>query len=233
MAPLSIQVSGSSTITHYPEQAVLCATIRSESTKKESASKAVTTTSNKLHSLLVALSREANFDQTLGTPPVESHSSTSIFTGFFNGYDHRGEPTGPTYHASISYTIHFRYFSKLSEIVARLIEFPNIKIDSIEWCLTDETKQSLASESRKLAMQDAIQKANDYAELIGRKVVPAEISEDGDCDYQMSYVVNMPDMSVLPMCRPMMTVHHALKEAPQDIKLTGSVSVKFVAVDDA
>ena len=237
MAPLSIKVSGISTITHHPEQAVLSITVRSESAEKDVVSKAVTATSNELHALFTKLSSNSDFDQSLSQAPVAIFSSTSLSTGFVNEYNNYGEFTGPTHHASISYSVRFRDFSKLNEVIFKLAIYPNLEINSIEWCLTDETKKSFASEFRKLAMQDAVLRANDYAEVIGRKVVATEISEGVGSDYQMSHMVKMPTMPVPRRVRqPMMFQEPKTKDidmTPHDIKLTGSVNVKFVAIKGA
>jgi hypothetical protein len=57
-----------------------------------------------------------------------------------------------------------------------LVGTPLVEIHSIDWRLTDETLKALQSEARKLALQDAIQQAQDYSAIVGREVIPVEIS---------------------------------------------------------
>ena len=45
---------------------------------------------------------------------------------------------------------------------------PLVSIGRVEWRLTDATKESLASESRREAVKNAVVKARDYADVLGK-----------------------------------------------------------------
>lgn len=70
--------------------------------------------------------------------------------------------------------------------VRKLVAYPNIDIDSIDWKLTDATGEAVGSKPRKEVFRDAAQKGNDYAEVVDRKVVAVEIVDTGQPSPGMS-----------------------------------------------
>jgi uncharacterized protein YggE len=60
-------------------------------------------------------------------------------------------------------------------VVAKLLSYSNLQIQSLHWILTEASQKELVSETHKEAMRDAVQKANDYSDIIGRKVIDVAI----------------------------------------------------------
>jgi len=232
MAPLTIDVSGQSIISRHPERAVLFLDVKSDGPEQEIVSKDVTTTSNNLHQHLKELLPKYYDNGSPVDGPVESFSSTLLRTWSAVPTDDKNKPLDRVYYATSSFEVVFYDFKKLSEIVGKLVAQPKVEINSIEWRLAEATKKELGSESRKLAMRDAIDKANDYAEVIGREVVAVEIN-DGDSTPNEGRRRYM-------MARSSPTRAHALDYWNQDvtpfdlnpkqIEFKGSVRVKFEAV---
>lgn len=73
----------------------------------------------------------------------------------------------PTFTAQATFNIKFSDFSVLNTLVTRFAAMDNVVIQNTEFRLTDATRASIESETRKAAAKDAIQKAHDYAETFG------------------------------------------------------------------
>ena len=234
MTPLTINVSGQSSISRHPERGVLQVSVKADGHDKETVSKEVTLTSNELHQLFKELSPKDVFGILTADAPVTIFSSTMLRTWSQASTDKDGNPLPRVHYATSSYQVFFRDFAKLSEVVGKLVTYPNVEIQSIDWRLTDSTQKALGCESRQLAMRDAIQKANDFAEVIGRKVVPVEINDGGQGSFNQTHQMPMVKSRLFGSAAPasIPDASNALDLTPQDIRFTGSVDVKFEAVSD-
>ncbi|KAJ5288222.1 hypothetical protein N7478_003908 [Penicillium angulare] len=241
MAPLSIQVSGKSTISRHPERAVLKVTVKAEGDERHTISNQVILTSNELHTIFQELSPKAEFGTATLDAPVTVFSSTGLSTWSHN-LKKKNELEVTRYYAQSSFQAKFRNLATLSQVTGKLVTYPLVDINSIEWCLTDETQQNLSSESRKLAIRNAIEKANDFAEVVGRAVVPVEIDGGEQRSFQQA-VQQMPRYMMQQMASvqgqylemsstSVADDNGALNMSPQDIRYTGSVQVRFAAADE-
>ena len=110
---------------------------------------------------------------------------------------------------------------------------PHVTIRNIQWRLTEETKASLGSQSRKDAVTDAVMKARDYAAVLGRGKPEAFEVADGAGPHTTTYQ---------PMGQQQAGVglhggaHFALQQQgqmldfqPESLQLVSSVTVKFLA----
>lgn len=152
--------------------------VKSDGPQHETVSKNVTTKSNDLNQLFKELSPKNENGFATVDAPVTTFSSTLLRTWSRLTTSDKNRPLDRVYFATSSFEIIFCDFNKLSEIAGKLVAHPNVEIDSIDWRLTDDTKKALGSESRKLALRDAIGKANDYVNVIGREVVAVEITDE-------------------------------------------------------
>lgn len=236
MAPLSISVTGRSTIELDPQRCVLHVAVKSDGPDHDTVSKEVTTTSNQLNQYFKTLSPKPEAGTTAVDAPVTTFSSTHVRTGSRIPYDDNNKPLDRVYYASSSFQATFRDFSKMNEVMGKLVAIPKVEIGSIDWRLTPETQKSLGSQLRREAMHDAINKAKDYAEVIGREVVATKI-EDGE------YGGNFGQVTTRSMGRMHHQYHCAVRAVddqdtepldltPRRIQNTGSVNVCFEAVGD-
>ncbi|KAJ5836463.1 hypothetical protein N7447_002489 [Penicillium robsamsonii] len=177
MAPLKIVLEGKSSITRQPERAALAFVIHTSGPNQETVSKEAIEASNEINRLFNELPPKTETGETIAGSPVTTFSSTSLRTDATFPGDSSGERLPTIYHAIISLNALFQDFTKLGVIVAKLISYPNIEIKSLDWCLTEATQKAMSTESREEAMRNAVQKANDYAGVIGREVVAVEVSE--------------------------------------------------------
>ncbi|KAF3027452.1 hypothetical protein E8E15_009427 [Penicillium rubens] len=252
MAPLKIVLDGSSSTTRQPERAALSFVVKATGKNRESVSKEVTETSNEINRLFKDLSPKTETGETIKGSPVTSFSSTSLQTWSQVPSDKSGKPLPTVYHATLSLNALFQDFTKLNEVVGGLFSYPNIEIQSLEWCLTEVTQKALSSESREEAMRDAVRKASDYARVIGREVVAVEIRESaGGVQFGMNtgrysayaqhhlmmqqiQAQQQQQAAVFPSASNMSSdsgAPMALDLSPQLIRYTNQVQVEFQAAD--
>ncbi|KAJ5682726.1 hypothetical protein N7462_005891 [Penicillium macrosclerotiorum] len=230
MTPLKVTVVGQSCMSHYPERCILRVIVFSDGPEQESVSRDVTVTSNQLHQLFKELSPQTA--EGLATPeaPVTKFSTTYLRSWSDVPLDEKGRPLPqPRVHYGTStFLVVFRDFAKLSEVVGKLVTYPKVEIDSITWRLTEETEKKLASECRKQALRDALKKADDFAEVVGRKVVPVEIEDDGQGQDGKRFHTDKIASSA-PVDTSSALGDAAMDLTPQDIEFLSQVVVKFEA----
>lgn len=230
MAPLTVTVTGSSSISRQAERGVLTVSAKSEGPKKELVSHEVTSASKELHRMFTELSPKTETGTATEDAPITVFSSTMLRTGFYD--QPQPDKTRTRVHtATSSYSVIFRNLAKLGDVVGKLMTHPHVSIDRVEWKLTDATIKSLHSESRTLAMENAIEKAEDYARVVGRKVFAREIN---DSAHGNQVAMLQQQQQQFQMARS--AVHGSgvgpshdgsVDMTPQDIRYTGSVTVKF------
>ncbi len=81
------------------------------------------------------------------------------------------------YTVKASAEIIFRNMARLAEVSDELAQMPYVSMSETEWRLTDATRAELEREARRKAIADAVQKAQDYASVVGRRVVAVEIKD--------------------------------------------------------
>ncbi|KAJ6110975.1 hypothetical protein N7486_003210 [Penicillium sp. IBT 16267x] len=238
MPPLSIRVSGQATITRHPERAVLRISINASGDDKESVSTEGTRLFNELDALFKGLSPKTKYGMTTTDAPVTEFSSTILHIWTHEPPNNERNPASRVIYATSTFHVTFRDFAKLREIAKKLDAYPSVEVESIEWRLTESTEKALEYDARKQAMQNAIIKAEGYAEVIGRKVVTVEV--DDTVQFQLNHdrylrparmEYRERERELYPGWSPKAAVG-GIDPTPRDIRLINSqVSVKFEAVD--
>ena len=189
MPPLIINVSGVSTISRRAERAVVSIYVSSSGYDQQQVAEEVTAVAKTLQSTLRELSQNES-------PPGSAKSDVAgaithwtmntLSTSSYMIY-HDNDHTKPDserkrsrqYNAHISFEIKFADFTILGNVCTDLAKMQFVSIRKIDWRLTDKTKASLVGMSRKLAVEDAITKAQHYATAVGKSTVHAvEINAD-------------------------------------------------------
>ncbi|KAJ5161874.1 hypothetical protein N7492_007266 [Penicillium capsulatum] len=235
MAPLTIQIKGASSIAYRPERGALSITVKSQGPEQASVSSEVTSTSNQLNEMFTSLSPKLQSGVATPDAPVTVFSSRLLRTWSSQPTDKNENPLPPVYYATVGFNVVFRNFAKLGETVGQLSTKPNVDIKSIDWTLSEATQKEIGSETRKEAIRNAILKANDYAEVVGREVVPVEIKDCGQRTESSSSQAQGAQQVYVQAPRGMMnqvreTQTGGLDLTPQNIRYTGSVEVKFEAI---
>ncbi|RJE24936.1 hypothetical protein PHISCL_02768, partial [Aspergillus sclerotialis] len=174
MTPIEISVTGSSSIHRHPERAFLTLRVSSNGPSQATVSQEVTLRSNHIQNLLNLLSPKTETGEATPDAPVTVYSVGFLRSWSHVPHDKDGQPLERVYYAQVNINANFRDFGKLSQVAAELLALPNVEISGIDWQLTKPTRKALGSESRKLAMLDAVEKARDYAEVVGREVFAVE-----------------------------------------------------------
>ncbi|CAI7633470.1 unnamed protein product [Penicillium viridicatum] len=215
MAPLTIIVTGKSSVTHVPER------VKGNGPEQDQIAKEVSTSSTNLQKWMKSAFYHWNDDHP--EAPLTQFSSTSIKT-WTKSTDRNEQPVPNPHHASISFKAVFRDFTKLNQAIEELLVYPKVEIDGLDWSLTDETGSRLASDARKLALRDAIKQAEDYSEVLGRSVSVVEITDEGMSPYRATH----RHMMAATFGGPAGEEDPApLDLTPQDIDVESQVNVTF------
>jgi uncharacterized protein YggE len=180
MPPLVINVTGKSTVQRLAERAVLNISI--ESTSAEGQSKVgsdVRTTCATLQNIFTQLSPKTESGHAAPEAAITVWTMSSISSS--SKIPYQRDDTTPEkpreYTASSSFEVTFQKFEEMGNLLAQLSEIPFVAINRTHWQLTEPTKRALEVESRKAAMSNAVGKANDLAEVIGRYVTCVEVKD--------------------------------------------------------
>jgi hypothetical protein len=205
MPPVTITAQGTSTIFRQAERAVVTVHVSSEGTSQEKVSEEVTLTANELRSMLKGLSpktengmslplvnprdtsREISLRRDVGEAkpdaPVTYWKNSTLSTSSYQPTDDKGKKLDRLFFARTGFEIKVRDFERLGSLATTLSTMPLVSISQVEWRLTEATKASLASESRRGAVKDAVVKAGDYAAVLGRGKPEAVEVSDGNSNF--------------------------------------------------
>ncbi|CAI7622052.1 unnamed protein product [Penicillium crustosum] len=215
MAPLTIIVTGKSSVTHAPERGTLRFSVKGNGPEQDKIAKEVATSSTKLQKWMKSAFYIWNDDHP--EAPLTQFSSTSIKT-WTKSTDRNEQPVPNPHHATV-----FRDFAKLNQAIEELLVYPKVEIDGLDWSLTDETGSRLASDARKLALRDAIKQADDFSEVLGRSVSVVEITNEGISPYRATH----RHMMAASFGGPAGEDPAPLDLTPQDIDVESEVNVTF------
>jgi uncharacterized protein YggE len=110
--------------------------------------------------------------------PVTYWKNSTLSTSSYRPTDDKGRKLDRLFSARTRFEIKVRDFERLGSLAMTLSTMPLISISQVEWRLTDATKASLASESRREAVKEAVVKARDYAAVLCRgKPEVVEVSD--------------------------------------------------------
>lgn len=115
--------------------------------------------------------------------PVTYWKNSTLSTSSYRPTDDKGKKLDRLFFARTSFEIKVRDFERLGSLATTLSTMPLVSISQVEWRLTDATKASLASESRREAIKDAVVKARDYAAVLGRGTPEAVEVSDGNGNF--------------------------------------------------
>jgi hypothetical protein len=177
---LTIHTLGASTF-HQQERAVIFLDVYSSGPTQSTVSQEVTSLSNELQSLLRELAPKTASGDAAPTAAVTHWSMSSLGTGSHMPWDtHKQRQGERVFTAQTSFQIKFRDFSKLGEYASEVAGVPHVSVRRIDWRLTDQTKAHLGQLCRKKAVEDAVAKAADYADVLGRRNVrDVEVNDAG------------------------------------------------------
>jgi uncharacterized protein YggE len=225
MAPISIVVTGTSTIIRKAERATLVIDVSDTGPSQKEAVDHVTNTAKQLQSGFKLL---APTEGTSPRPAITRWIMSNMSTGQWNVWL-SGQST-TTYRASTTFEVRFADFEKLSAACADLSRMQYVAIRSLSWSLSDNTRAGLASESRRQAVADAVVKAQDFGKAFNKdKITPLEITDEKS----MMAPQRMPPMtfgSAMRSAAPAGTqAPETLSFEPEEVNINCSVRIRFEA----
>ena len=180
----------------------------------------------------------------------------STVSQFQRDKHYRALPEKPKeYTVRASAEVIFRNMARLAAVSDELAQMPYVSMSETEWRLTDATRAELEREARRKAIADAVQKAQDYAGVVGRRVVAVEIKDQHQASVPglffrqpmaqqgMMQQQQMAQVQALQQQQQQMVqqaaqgsgmstaVSEALMLEPKTITVSALVSAKFVSAD--
>jgi uncharacterized protein YggE len=135
----------------------------------------------------------------------------------------------------------FRDMAKLADVSGELAHMPHVSMSGTEWRLTDTTRAELEREARRKAMADAVQKAQDYAAVVGREVVAVEIKDQpqapagwygaSQSQHMRQQVMMQQAPSQAAQQAPAQQTSEGPALEPKTITVSAAVNAKFVSKD--
>jgi uncharacterized protein YggE len=101
------------------------------------------------------------------TGPVTWWSSDRVNVWSDRPWNNDGKRLPLVYHATIGIRAKFSDFAALSRFVEKLAVMEGVNVGTIFWDLTDERRKTVTDDVRRLAVEDAVQKASSYAAAAG------------------------------------------------------------------
>jgi uncharacterized protein YggE len=171
--PTTITISTKSTQKTLAERALLDILITDSGHSKQTVASNVVTAVHTVQSHLDALTgpRLENGDIS-PDKPITFYSIESMSMDVRDYYDnetHQLDPERKVYTAESSISVHFRDFQVLGQIVVELSSTPHVNLRGVQWTLTEAKKAWLEEETRLQALRAAMERAGNYARVIGRE----------------------------------------------------------------
>lgn len=160
--------------------------------------------------------------------PVTWYATDRIQVWANRPFNTKGEQLPLVHHAQTTTRAKFRDFDDLAGWVERAAAYPGVRVDGIEWALTEETKQATVAAVRAGAVQEARRKAQSYAEALGlsdlRCVALADPGMLGD---QSSG--SAPGPAMFARAASADGGGGGLAFTPEDIAVSATVDARFIA----
>ncbi|KAK8088413.1 hypothetical protein PG997_003374 [Apiospora hydei] len=181
---LKIHVNGNGSVFRTAERGVLNIRVSTTDKSQQTASDGVRETSAKLTAKFRAHAPKT--DGADGRPAPHPDAGITAFTASsistdsqpeYEWVDGKRRDLGLTYRASCEFEVVFRDLTLLADAAGELSSMPRVSIVSTEWRLTAATRAEIEREARKKAIENAVQKAQDYSDVVGRAVVAVEIKD--------------------------------------------------------
>lgn len=251
---LEIYVDGKGSTFRTAERCYLRLSIESTSTDQSKAFQEVQNTVANITSTFRALATKAEN----GRPHVDAAVTTftvtplSTVSQYQRDQHYRLLTTKPKEHTvKASAEVIFRGMAQLADVSSELARMPYLSISGAEWRLTEATRAELEREARLQAITDAVQKAQDYAGVVGRRVIAVEIRDQlpfgpawapstygAQAQMQMQMQQQQMQQQQMQQANPQFSSSMAgapsegLMLEPKTITVSACVKAKFVSNDE-
>jgi uncharacterized protein YggE len=194
--PLTISVTGTSLLPQKAELALLDVEISTTAFSRNFVSSEVQLSCRRLEDLLRKSSTAAssttapyslnNASSAVEKPIVKHWTMNNIHTSTHLPTDAQGvvlKNSQRSYTTTISFVIHVTEFGALGTFASNVVLIPYTSFNGVRWRLHNSTRKTHDSRLRSLAVEDALERAKDYAKALGLSAVwPVEVKEVQRCD---------------------------------------------------
>lgn len=223
---LKIHVNGSASVFRTAERGVLHIEVSSTTTSQaESASNARSTTESMINTFRRFAPKTEDGLYPHASAGITAFSASAPETSTFiprakNGRELKTAPK--EYTTATTAEVIFRDLELLARLATELSAMENVSITQTEWRLTDATHDAICREARVKAMKDAVQKAEDYAGVVGREVVAVKV-EDGPANIAYSGRPKQTARRAAPLAQmpPQPRPAHASVQTDQGVTIEG------------
>lgn len=223
---LELNINGSSTIIRRAERAVVNINVSFSSESRESASKEVISTVNTLQEMFKGHCPQTAEGVATDDAAITHWAMNTLSTSSYVRYDRDNKPLPREYTCRTTFVVKFRDFGVLGGILTDLAPMSNVEISNINWRVSDATKSSLGTQSRKEAIENAVLKANDFASVLADKKPRAvEIDEKHTSSATSSHMRALKGQVGTAYADG---EKNGLSFEPEDVSLTTNVHVKFL-----
>ncbi|AZG45203.1 SIMPL domain-containing protein [Gordonia insulae] len=218
MSPLEIVVRGVARRKYRPERAILDLTVHLEGRARESVYRDATT----MHGAVVESLKEL-----LARDVVDEWSSDTLRVYSYRPYDSNGNRRDPVYSTRIKVDAEFTDFEELSKFIDRWAAVDGVDVGHVEWGIPQDNRRTYERELRREAVDDAVAKAQAYADAVGRGAVTATQLADPNMLSTSRSARAMSDPLGIPGDGSGSAP--ALELRSEDIEIAVAVDARFVA----
>jgi uncharacterized protein YggE len=157
--------------------------------------------------------------------PITWWSAEQLRTWSAHPWNADGEQLPLVHHASVGVQVTFLDFQALSRWVGQHVaDTAGFRLSNIAWALTVKRRDELAKEVRTQAVQDAVNRAQQYADALGLgNVVPVAIADVG------MLKANGPFIDAQPVAMSAARGAPDVDLVPRDIEISAAVDARFLA----
>jgi uncharacterized protein len=157
--------------------------------------------------------------------PITRWSAEQLHTWSRRPWNDDGDQLPFVHHASVDVAVKFLDFQALSRWVGEHVAgTKGFRVSSIEWALTKKRRDELSREVRSNAVQDAVTRAQQYADALRLgQVSPVALSDAGMLPAEGHFVAAAPRAMSAARGGP------DVELVPRDIEVSATVDARFSA----
>ncbi|GAB3301846.1 DUF541 domain-containing protein [Epidermidibacterium keratini] len=219
---MTITVAGSASATYPPERARVSLSVRAARPERETATSEVATVQTRLRGELTELESSG---------ALTTWSSGNVSSYSYRPWDRDGNQLDTEHVAQVEIEATFADLEAISPAVDRWLRDPLVTMHDVYWHLTKDSRHRRSAEVRRTAVEDAVMKAQAYADALGAGTVePVEIADQGMLQRgtpaagpRQAYAMAAPGGP------PGGSAPDAIELSPKNITLRVSVEARFSA----
>lgn len=159
--------------------------------------------------------------------PVTWWASQDVRTWARRPWHQEGRQLPLVHHAAVDVRVKFRDFNRLGAWLGDMAEVRGFRVDQVEWALTAVRRQALLAAARQSAVQNALEKAQAYADAAGLGRVQARALADAGMLGQGLHPDEPAGSAYLRTAAASAEDEGGLRLVPEDIEIAAAVDARF------